>query len=234
MDVFIEPIEPSPRAVRHRRRPRRLSPRRGSRTTVGLPRARRRRPREVREPRALPGRRRVIVDDIPQWAATRRLPASAYVVIVTRGHTHDLDALRSLAGARPALPRPDRQPRQGRAHLRRAARRRACSPDWLRSVHAPDRPRHRRRHARRDRRQHPRRADRRPARQGGRAGVGALAPVGGAHPEDGRVEVVAASESERPPADAGTRTVAGPALERAPARRSGPCIMDLALSQDDC
>ncbi|HKE86464.1 MAG TPA: XdhC/CoxI family protein [Vicinamibacterales bacterium] len=38
----------------------------------------------------------VIVEDIPNWLATNALPATAYAVIVTRGHTHDLDALRAL------------------------------------------------------------------------------------------------------------------------------------------
>jgi len=38
----------------------------------------------------------VIVDDIPSWLASHRLPATAYAVIVTRGHKHDLDALRAL------------------------------------------------------------------------------------------------------------------------------------------
>lgn len=39
----------------------------------------------------------VVVDDIPQWLATAQLPATAYAVIVTRGHRSDLDALRALA-----------------------------------------------------------------------------------------------------------------------------------------
>jgi len=39
----------------------------------------------------------VTVDSIPDWLHKAALPSSAYVVIVTRGHTHDLDALRSLA-----------------------------------------------------------------------------------------------------------------------------------------
>lgn len=39
----------------------------------------------------------VVVDDIPTWLAKADLPASAYAVIVTRGHRHDLDALRALA-----------------------------------------------------------------------------------------------------------------------------------------
>lgn len=38
----------------------------------------------------------VVVDDIPTWLAAASLPASAYVVIVTRGHRHDLDALRAV------------------------------------------------------------------------------------------------------------------------------------------
>ncbi|MEP6782913.1 MAG: XdhC family protein [Acidobacteriota bacterium] len=39
----------------------------------------------------------VTVDDIPQWLAHTQIPATAYAVIVTRGHRNDLDALRALA-----------------------------------------------------------------------------------------------------------------------------------------
>jgi xanthine dehydrogenase accessory factor len=39
----------------------------------------------------------VTVDTIPDWLHRADLPSSSYVVIVTRGHTHDLDALRALA-----------------------------------------------------------------------------------------------------------------------------------------
>jgi xanthine dehydrogenase accessory factor len=39
----------------------------------------------------------VIVEAIPEWLHKAEIPSNAYVVIVTRGHTHDLDALRSLA-----------------------------------------------------------------------------------------------------------------------------------------
>jgi xanthine dehydrogenase accessory factor len=38
----------------------------------------------------------VVVEHIPHWLAEHRLPPTAYAVIVTRGHTHDLDALRAL------------------------------------------------------------------------------------------------------------------------------------------
>jgi xanthine dehydrogenase accessory factor len=40
----------------------------------------------------------VIVEDIPSWLAATTISPSAYAVIVTRGHRHDLDALQSLAG----------------------------------------------------------------------------------------------------------------------------------------
>lgn len=39
----------------------------------------------------------VVVADIPEWLATHELAPMAYAVIVTRGHRHDLDALRALA-----------------------------------------------------------------------------------------------------------------------------------------
>ena len=39
----------------------------------------------------------VVAEPIPEWLERADIPASAYVVIVTRGHQHDLDALRALA-----------------------------------------------------------------------------------------------------------------------------------------
>jgi xanthine dehydrogenase accessory factor len=41
----------------------------------------------------------VVVDDMPTWLQTHALPPTAYAVIVTRGHKHDIDALRALAPA---------------------------------------------------------------------------------------------------------------------------------------
>jgi xanthine dehydrogenase accessory factor len=38
----------------------------------------------------------VIVDDIGEWLGRVALPAGAYVVVVTRGHRHDFDAMRRL------------------------------------------------------------------------------------------------------------------------------------------
>ena len=40
----------------------------------------------------------VTVEHIPTWLQNHQLPPTAYAVIVTRGHTHDLDALRAVVG----------------------------------------------------------------------------------------------------------------------------------------
>jgi xanthine dehydrogenase accessory factor len=40
----------------------------------------------------------VIVDDIPGWLKGATIPAGAYVVVVTRGHRQDYDAMRELIG----------------------------------------------------------------------------------------------------------------------------------------
>ena len=77
----------------------------------------------------------VVVENIPTWLARHPLPPTAYAVIVTRGHTHDLDALRALAAAAP-LSRPDWQQGQGAAHLRRAAGGGRLA-ESLEGVHAP-------------------------------------------------------------------------------------------------
>lgn len=39
----------------------------------------------------------VVIDEIPAWIEKTEIPAHAYAVILTRGHRHDLDALRALA-----------------------------------------------------------------------------------------------------------------------------------------
>jgi len=44
-----------------------------------------------------PNAAEVVTEDIPTWLERTPLPAHAYVVIVTRGHNNDLDALRALA-----------------------------------------------------------------------------------------------------------------------------------------
>jgi xanthine dehydrogenase accessory factor len=39
----------------------------------------------------------IVADDIPAWLGRTPLPPHAYVVVVTRGHNNDLDAMRALA-----------------------------------------------------------------------------------------------------------------------------------------
>jgi xanthine dehydrogenase accessory factor len=42
-------------------------------------------------------RAEVIVNSIPDWLHQAAIPSAAFVVVVTRGHQHDLDAMRALA-----------------------------------------------------------------------------------------------------------------------------------------
>lgn len=44
-----------------------------------------------------PGAAEVVVDDIPAWLARATFPRASHVVVVTRGHRHDLEAVRALA-----------------------------------------------------------------------------------------------------------------------------------------
>jgi xanthine dehydrogenase accessory factor len=78
----------------------------------------------------------VIVDHIPTWIDAQQFPPTAYVVVVTRGHTHDLDAMRALA------PRPLRYLGLigSKAKVRRifdALVEERLAPDLLARVHAP-------------------------------------------------------------------------------------------------
>lgn len=44
-----------------------------------------------------PAAEEVLAEPIPEWLERAGIPPSAFVVVVTRGHTHDLAAMRSLA-----------------------------------------------------------------------------------------------------------------------------------------
>src|SRR6266850_1871706 len=96
MDVYIEPIEPSPELYIiggghvgfHLAR---VAHEVGFRVHVVDDRE------KFANAERFPAAAEVIVDDIPSWIARANLPAHAYVVIVTRGHTNDLEALRALA-----------------------------------------------------------------------------------------------------------------------------------------
>jgi xanthine dehydrogenase accessory factor len=78
----------------------------------------------------------VVTEDIPAWIARTALQPHAYVVIVTRGHNNDLDALRALA------PRDLRYlgligSRAKVARIYDALTSEGIAPDLLRQVHAP-------------------------------------------------------------------------------------------------
>ena len=96
MDVYIEPIEPSPELYIiggghvgfHLAR---VAHEVGFRVHVIDDRE------KFANAERFPTAAEVIVDDIPSWIARVSLPAHAYAVIVTRGHTNDLEALRALA-----------------------------------------------------------------------------------------------------------------------------------------
>src|SRR5216117_3926655 len=96
MDVYIEPIEPSPElyiigAGHVGFHLARLAHEVGFRVTVVDDRE------KFANAERFPTAEDVVVDDIPGWVARAHLPAHAYAVIVTRGHTNDLEALRALA-----------------------------------------------------------------------------------------------------------------------------------------
>ncbi|MDO8835901.1 MAG: XdhC/CoxI family protein [Vicinamibacterales bacterium] len=78
----------------------------------------------------------ISVDTIETHLADAPMPASAFVVVVTRGHVHDLDALRALAG------RPLRYVGMigSRAKVKKitdALLEAGAPADWVRALHAP-------------------------------------------------------------------------------------------------
>jgi xanthine dehydrogenase accessory factor len=135
MDVYIEPIEPSPElyvigAGHVGFHLARLAHEVGFRVHVIDDRE------KFANAERFPHAAEVIADDIPGWIARTALPAHAYVVIVTRGHTNDLDALRALA------PRELRYlgligSRAKVARIYDQLMAEQMSPERLRNVHAP-------------------------------------------------------------------------------------------------
>lgn len=78
----------------------------------------------------------VVAEDIPAWIERAPIPAHAYVVVVTRGHTNDLEAMRAL------VPRDVRYlgligSRAKIARIYDALRDEGMPDDRLASVHAP-------------------------------------------------------------------------------------------------
>ena len=96
MDVYIEPIEPSPElyvigAGHVGFHLARLASEVGFRVHVVDDRE------KFANTERFPTAAEIVVEDIPAWIERSTIPAHAYAVIVTRGHTNDLDALRALA-----------------------------------------------------------------------------------------------------------------------------------------
>jgi xanthine dehydrogenase accessory factor len=135
MDVYIEPIEPSPElyivgAGHVGFHLARIAQEVGFRVHVADDRE------KFANTERFPTATEIIVDDIPSWLTRARIPAHAYVVIVTRGHTNDLEALRALA------PRDLRYlgligSRAKVARIYEALREDRMSDDALLRVHAP-------------------------------------------------------------------------------------------------
>jgi xanthine dehydrogenase accessory factor len=96
MQVYIEPIEPAPHlyivgaghVAQHLAR---VAKPVGFRTHVLDDRE------KFANRERFPDADEITVDSIPEWLHRADVPANAYVVVVTRGHRHDLDALRALA-----------------------------------------------------------------------------------------------------------------------------------------
>src|SRR5437773_10094142 len=96
MDVYIEPIEPSPElyvigAGHVGFHLARLAHEVGFRVHVVDDRE------KFANRERFPTATEVLAENIPAWVERSQLPPHAYVVIVTRGHTNDLEALRALA-----------------------------------------------------------------------------------------------------------------------------------------
>ena len=96
MDVYIEPIEPSPELyiigaghvgfhLAH------VAHEVGFRVHVVDDRE------KFANAERFPDAVELVVDDIPAWIERTTLPPHAYTVVVTRGHTNDLEAMRALA-----------------------------------------------------------------------------------------------------------------------------------------
>jgi xanthine dehydrogenase accessory factor len=135
MEVFIEPLDPSPRLIvvgagHVSQHVARMAADVGFRVHV----------LDDREAFAnrdrFPSADEITVAELAGFLAAADLPPSAYVVVVTRGHTHDLAAMRALAG------RPLRYvgmigSRAKVARIFDTLAGEGASPDWLAGVRAP-------------------------------------------------------------------------------------------------
>jgi xanthine dehydrogenase accessory factor len=135
MEVFIEPLEPAPHlyligAGHVSYHLARLAATVGFRIHVVDDRE------KFANAERFPDAVELVVEAIPDWLHRADIPPTAYVVILTRGHKHDLDALRALAardlrylgliGSKAKV-----------ARLYEALLAESMPPECLRRVHAP-------------------------------------------------------------------------------------------------
>jgi xanthine dehydrogenase accessory factor len=135
MEVFIEPIEPAPRLYlvgggHVAQQVARLAPAVGFRVHVIDDRE------KFANAERFPDAAEIVVEPIPQWLDRTTLAPGSFVVVLTRGHRHDLEALRALAarelrylgliGSRAKVSR-----------LYEALLKEAMPPECLARVHAP-------------------------------------------------------------------------------------------------
>jgi xanthine dehydrogenase accessory factor len=83
-----------------------------------------------------PGAAEIVVDSIPEWLASADLPQEAFVAVMTRGHQHDLSALRALVG-RPLRYLGMIGSRAKVTRVYEALIAEGVNPDTLKGVHAP-------------------------------------------------------------------------------------------------
>jgi xanthine dehydrogenase accessory factor len=96
MDVFIEPIEPAPHlfilgAGHVGFQLGQIAPNVGFRLHVVDDR------QKFANHERFPAADEVVVESLDQWVTTAEIPASSYVVVLTRGHRQDFDVLRALS-----------------------------------------------------------------------------------------------------------------------------------------
>jgi len=135
MDVFIEPLDPAPPlyvagAGHVSRLLAEVAGRVGFRVTVLDDRE------KFANRERFPEATDVVVNSVAPWLAAAELPPTAFVVVVTRGHTHDLEAMQALAN------RPLRYvgmigSRAKVARIIEALRESGAAPAWLAAVRAP-------------------------------------------------------------------------------------------------
>ncbi|RPJ54464.1 MAG: XdhC family protein [Acidobacteria bacterium] len=78
----------------------------------------------------------IVVDEIPGWLKRESFPRSAFVAVVTRGHRHDMDALRSIGGRELRYVGMIGS-RAKVARVREALADGSVPAEWLDRVHAP-------------------------------------------------------------------------------------------------